>query len=137
MGERAREGGDVSVAEWLRQARADLDVAAHLVGHAPPAYAVFFAHLAVEKALKGLYRKHHGEAPPVMHNLRHLASRTRLLLPDDLDAFLDELSRASILDLYPDRGFASGGAAPAYDEAAARAALEKTHRLFGWITDHF
>lgn len=136
MGSRAEAEKGLAAA-WLQSARADLDVAALLLGGGPPAYAVFFAHLAVEKALKGLYRKAHGKAPPVTHNLRHLAARVELLIPDDLEAFVDELNRASVLNLYPDRGFASGAEAPAYDEAAARAALAKTRRLFDWITDHF
>jgi HEPN domain-containing protein len=43
-------------------------------------YAVFMCHLAVEKALKGLYQEHLGETPPKTHNRLYLLNRIGLSL---------------------------------------------------------
>ena len=129
---------DPPAAAWIEEARADLDVAALLVEHDRSAYAAFFAHLALEKALKGLYREQQGAPPPVTHNLVYLAEQAELTVPRDLRAFLTEINRASILNLYPDR-LRFGGVTstlPPYDGAAARGLLAQSRQLLDWITDH-
>ena len=128
-----------SAAAWIEEARADLDVAALLTEHGRPAYAAFFAHLALEKALKGLYWKQQGAPPPVTHNLLYLAERAELTVPEDLRAFLAEINRASLLNLYPDRLRFSGvldDAPPELDAAEVRSYLDRSRALMDWITDH-
>ncbi len=55
--------------EWFRQAQYDLDTAGSLIasGRYPPA--VFFIHLALEKALKALYAEKFNDVPEKTHNL--------------------------------------------------------------------
>ena len=126
---------DKPVDEWLLQAYHDLGTAHYLFDGGRFSYAAFFGHLAIEKALKGLYRQQFDENPPVTHDLRYLADRTDLLLPDDLHAALDALGEAgiTILDLYPDR----------LDETDVSYGEDDTERLLGqcdelldWIRDH-
>ena len=45
-------------ADWLQQARADLEVAAVNAGTGHHEWACFACHQAVEKALKGLHLRH-------------------------------------------------------------------------------
>ena len=46
--------------EWLIQADYDIDTAEYMLRGARNVYAVFMYHLALEKALKGLYQKRVG-----------------------------------------------------------------------------
>ncbi len=46
---------DKRAAEWLKQADFDLDTAEFMAKGGRYFYAVFLCHLAIEKALKGLY----------------------------------------------------------------------------------
>ncbi len=137
MGEWEKEGArrhDPPAGEWLRRARYDLEVAQLLVEDGRSAYAVFFAHLALEKALKGCYRRAHGRTPPVTHNLRHLAAQSGLPLSEAQRSFLQQINPASILHLYPDRLFAEN---VSYDEAAARDVLDAARALLEWIDGRF
>lgn len=43
--------------EWLRQAEYDMETAEFMLNGGRYFYAVFMCHLAIEKALKGLYQK--------------------------------------------------------------------------------
>lgn len=131
--------GEAPATAWIEEARADLGVADLLLEGGHPRHAAFFAHLAIEKALKGWYREAHDQPPPVTHNLVYLAGRTDLLLPEDLRAFLEDLNAASILNLYPDRlrfGGATQSSPPAFDAATTRRTIAQSRELMDWITDH-
>ena len=94
-------------ADWLQQARADLEVAAVNAGAGHHEWACFACHQAVEKALKGLHLRHgqqiwgHGlgrswrELPPPVHNA--LAGAV-----PDLDDRLRILDALYIPTRYPD-----------------------------------
>ena len=126
---------DKPVDEWLLQAYHDLGTARYLFDGGRFTYAAFFGHLAIEKALKALYRRQHDENPPVTHDLRYLADRLDVLLPDDLDAALDELDQSSInvLNLYPDRLDESD---VSYSEKDTNQLLVQCDELLNWIRDH-
>ena len=59
----------VTPEEWLLQADFDLDTANDLLEKGRIFYAVFMCHLAVEKALKGLFWRKLGSIPPKTHDL--------------------------------------------------------------------
>lgn len=118
---------DQPASDWQAQAERERATAYALQQVERPRAALVFAHLAVEKALKALYRAQHDAHPPVSHNLVYLAERTNLLIPDDLQPTLDRLNDVSIVHLY------SGAPTTAADAASVLAA---TDRLFDWITDH-
>ena len=122
----------LSADEWLRQAGRELRAAEHLLDGGFFPHATVIAHLAVEKALKGLYRARLDRHPPVTHDLQYLAERTGLTVPADLREALDLLSTESILRLYPDRLFEN---APDYDRRHARERVTAAHALLNWITD--
>jgi len=65
-------------------------------------YAVFMCHLAVEKALKGLYFERLREAPPRSHSLVYLLKAVGIVPPERPGRFIIRLSEASIPTRYPE-----------------------------------
>lgn len=88
---------------WMEQADEDLAAAEHLLTGSYYRHASVLAHLAIEKALKGLYRDRMAAAPPVTHDLVYLAGRIDLALTSDLHDALSDLNRADITALYADQ----------------------------------
>jgi len=89
--------------EWFRQADYDLETAEYMLQGERRFYAVFMAHLAVEKALKGLYHGNLNRVPPKTHNLSYLANEIALPIEPDLKVFLSKLTEAQIATRYPDQ----------------------------------
>jgi len=88
--------------EWLIQAEDDMGTADHLFSSGRYVYAVFFAHLAIEKALKGIYHKKFDELPPKTHSLSWLIKRNELAPTPSMEKFIIELDYASIVTRYPE-----------------------------------
>jgi HEPN domain-containing protein len=88
--------------EWLRQADYDIDAAEYMFQGGRYLYAVFMCHLAVEKALKGLYFERRKEFPPKSHSLAFLLSEIGVKLPEGHGRFIVKLSEASIPTRYPE-----------------------------------
>lgn len=123
---------DLDADTWVAQAVRDLAAAEHLLRGDYPAHATVLAHLAVEKALKGVFRRRTGENPPVTHDLRRLADRVDLVWDRDRRDALDGLSDVSILSLYaPDRPF---GHPVSEQTEAARERVADAQMLVGWLT---
>jgi HEPN domain-containing protein len=59
-------------------------------------------HLAVEKALKGLYFERRNQFPPKSHSLVYLLNEVGVNLPENLGRFVVRLSEASIPTRYPE-----------------------------------
>ena len=74
---------DKRTLEWLKQADYDFDTARFMCSGGRYFYAVFMCHLAVEKALKGLYQQQRQETPPKTHNLIYLLDRIGLMPDQD------------------------------------------------------
>jgi hypothetical protein len=127
---------DLPADTWFEQAVQDLRAAEHLLGGGYAPHATVLAHLAVEKALKGLFRERAGATPPPTHNLRYLVKRLRLDLGVDgwshnLQDALDGLSDVTLLFLYaPDRPFGH----PVSDRMdAARERVAHAQVLVQWM----
>lgn len=88
--------------EWFKQADYDIKTAAYLFNGKKYIYSIFFCHLALEKALKGLYVKKLEETPPKVHNLIFLIEKIGLELSDDLLRWIVALNRVSIPTRYPE-----------------------------------
>jgi HEPN domain-containing protein len=87
---------------WVLEAEEALQVAEHLMEKGDYSYALFFGHLAVEKALKALYAaKRHDHAPPI-HNLMRLAKTAGLSLHEAQQEVLLAITAFSIEARYPD-----------------------------------
>ena len=68
------------VEHWRKSAIEDLEVAGDLLRARRIRHSLFFMHLAVEKALKGLVCRHTGDLAPRTHNLATLAEKTGIQL---------------------------------------------------------
>jgi HEPN domain-containing protein len=88
--------------EWLKQSDYDLDTAEFMFKGERYFYAVFMAHLSIEKALKGLYQKKLDELPPKTHNLIYLLNKIDLKPPENIARFLVKLNEASVITRYPE-----------------------------------
>ena len=87
--------------EWFRQAQYDLGTAESLLatGRNPPV--IFFCHLTIEKALKGLYVEKFDESPEKTHSLVYLVELLELELPQHLMEALFVINRIGITGRYP------------------------------------
>ena len=88
--------------EWLVQAEYDFQTAEYMTAGGRHVYAVFMAHLAVEKALKGVYQKKFNAIPPRTHNLIYFENKIELTLPENIRKFLVKLNQASVATRYPE-----------------------------------
>jgi HEPN domain-containing protein len=75
---------------WLDGAQYDLETARSLLQTKRFPYALFFAHLALEKVLKALVVKNTQEHAPYTHSLPFLASKLGIEIPEQtLDRFAE------------------------------------------------
>ena len=88
--------------EWLRQAEYDMETADNLLGQGRSQFAVFVCHLAVEKALKGLFHKRFKRVPPKVHNLLYFVEALELEVDRDRYRVMARLNEAQIASRYPD-----------------------------------
>ena len=65
-------------------------------------YAVLMCHLAIEKALKGLYQQNLQETPPKTHNLIYLLNKIGLRPDEGRGRVITRLNEANIATRYPD-----------------------------------
>lgn len=65
------------------------------------AFALFAAHLALEKALKAHVVKQTRNLPPMIHNLMALVTLANLKLPSKYSVYLVELNPMNIVARYP------------------------------------
>lgn len=120
--------------EWLRQSAYDMETAVYMYDGGRHIYAVFMCHLAIEKALKGLYYEKKRIIPPKTHNLIYLLKQTGIKPPKERGRFLVKLSEASIPIRYPED---LEKLQEVYSEAAVRDILAKGKDLILWIKQQF
>lgn len=116
--------------EWFKQADYDIKTAAYLFNGKKYIYSIFFCHLALEKALKGLYVKKLEETPPKVHNLIFLIEKIGLELSDDLLRWIVALNRVSIPTRYPEdlRKMRKD-----YNKKKTGEMILKTKEMLGWF----
>ena len=116
--------------EWFLQADYDLDSAEHMLRGGRNSYAIFMAHLAIEKALKGLWQARLRGAPPKTHNLLYLAERAEAELPEDLAEFVADLNGLSVATRYPEdlRALLAD-----YPEHRTRQVIKQAREALKWI----
>jgi len=88
--------------EWLKQSAYDMDTAVYMHEGGRHIYAVFMCHLAVEKALKGLYYEKRRDIPPKSHNLIYLLNEIGIKPPTEPGKFIVKLNEASVPTRYPE-----------------------------------
>jgi len=90
------------VAFWMTEAEEALEVADHLVAKADYSYALFFGHLAVEKALKAQYVLRREQHAPPLHNLLRLARAAELEVDETTADQLTTVTAFNLEARYPD-----------------------------------
>lgn len=120
--------------EWFIQAEDDMATAENLFSSGRYVYAVFFAHLAIEKALKAIYHKKFGELPPKTHNLTWLLKKDGLIPPLPIEEFIIELGHASIATRYPEELMAVRAA---YPRPMVEGILLQTKEVLEWAKKMF
>lgn len=88
--------------EWFKQAAYDLKTTQVMLDHKRHIYAVFMCHLAIEKALKGIYQARTNDFPPKVHNLIFLVEKIGLTPHEKIYDAIFELNRVSVPTRYPD-----------------------------------
>jgi HEPN domain-containing protein len=88
--------------DWLEQAELDIQTAERLLAGNTRYYSVFFCHIAIEKALKGLYFKKLHLVPPKIHNHFYFLKKLDIKPPEKIFDFLSELEGAHIATRYPE-----------------------------------
>ena len=120
-----------SAQEWFEQARYDLETGRYMLEGGRNFYAVFMAHLAVEKSLKGALVRKSGSQPPRSHNLLMLLSLTGLVAPEDTGRFLARLSQASVVTRYPEE---LAQLRAAFDTETTREMLRGAQEVLEWLS---
>ena len=93
---------DRLVADWRAGADEEWTVANELFAHGRLRQGLFFAHLAVEKALKALVCLRTHDLAPRTHNLVRLSELAGLEPTPEVGAFLADLNRFGVIARYPD-----------------------------------
>ncbi len=90
------------VAHWRDGAREEWQVAMELLDKGRVRHALFFAHLALEKALRAHVCRHIDDLAPRTHNLVRLAETAALELTAERLELLSALNESSQAGRYPD-----------------------------------
>jgi HEPN domain-containing protein len=131
-----KKGGHVNkkTEQWLKQSDYDMGTALYMFEGGRYFYAVFMCHLAVEKALKGLYYEKLREVPPKTHNLISLLNRIGIKPPEEQGKFIVKLNSASIPTRYPED---LETIKQQYTEPVVREIISKGNEVLQWIKDQF
>jgi HEPN domain-containing protein len=115
------------IAYWLNSAREDWDAAQELVSRRRVRHGLFFAHLALEKALKAQVCRHTRDLAPRIHNLVRLAELAELQMTSERIDVLAEMNAFNLEGRYPD------ALAPTPTPREARAYLDRADEVFQWL----
>jgi HEPN domain-containing protein len=116
--------------ECLRQCDYDMETAEYMHQGGRHIYAVFMCHLAMEKALKGLYYEKRRNLPPKSHNLIYLLNEIGIKPPDPPGKFIVQLSEASIPTRYPEN---LARLQETYSESAVKVIISRAREAIAWI----
>lgn len=91
-----------TVSYWLEGAKYDLGVADAMFKTKKYPYALFMAHLSLEKLLKAVIVKHTKNHAPFSHSLPYLAEKTGIKIPEEILIKLREFMEFHFEARYPD-----------------------------------
>jgi len=122
---------DKQISFWRNSAEEDLAVARDLVHRNRIRHGLFFAHLALEKALKAHVCCVTQDIPPRLHNLVRLAELAELdIQPAQVD-ILAEMNSFNIEGRYPD------ALSPPPSQEEARHYMTQAEEVFQWLISMF
>jgi len=120
--------------EWVKQADYDIETAKFMFDGGRYFYAVFMCHLAIEKALKGLYLARLKEEPPKVHNLVYFLNKIGTKPPEPIGKFLVKLNEASVATRYPED---VDKLQMDFTQFVVRDILLRGKEALGWIKEQF
>ena len=112
---------------WKESAQEDWAVAQELVHRERVRHGLFFAHLAVEKALKAHVVRRTGEPAPRIHNLVRLAELAQIQLTPDQTDLLADMNVFNLEGRYPET------MAPLPSRAEATEILDSAGEVLTWL----
>ena len=115
--------------EWLKQAEYDLETANFMHSGGRFFYAVFMCHLAIEKALKGLYQKKFQKIPEKTHNLVFFLQKLETAPPEETGKFIVRLNSASVATRYPE---SLAAISSNYTGEIAKGIIEESQEALEW-----
>lgn len=116
--------------EWFTQAEYDIESARCMLETGRNIYAVFMAHLAIEKALKAIYQKKFNDIPPKTHSLMYLLKKNELLPSETMGEFIADLDRAGVATRYPEELLMLLNT---YPRAITEEILTKAKEVLAWV----
>jgi len=120
--------------EWIKQSDYDMDTAKYMFNGGRYAYAVFICHLAVEKALKGLYHQRTCEMPPRTHNLVYLLTKLGIKPEKRMAKSIAILNQANIATRYPE---SLEVLQKNYTKAVTSNIIKESEGIIRWIKEQF
>jgi HEPN domain-containing protein len=90
---------------WVVSAENDWRVVGHLFEKEDYPYALFFAHLSLEKLLKAVFVKKFDEPPPLTHRLVALAEKAEVRVTAEQLELLEIVTDFNLEARYPDEKF--------------------------------
>jgi len=122
---------DKQISFWCNGAEEDLAVARDLVHRNRIRHGLFFAHLALEKALKAHFCRVTQDIAPRLHNLVRLVELAKLdIKPAHVD-ILAEMNSFNIEGRYPDT------LSPPPSQEEARHYMTQAEEVFQWLISMF
>ena len=115
------------ISYWRDGSLEDIEVAGELLEKRRYRHGLFFAHLALEKALKAHVARYTRMIPPKIHNLARLSEQTALAISPLQKEFLREFDQYQIEGRYP------GSAQTSLDIPAALKDFEKAIATQLWL----
>jgi HEPN domain-containing protein len=112
---------------WLNGSQEDIEAATVLMEKGKTRQGLFFAHLAVEKALKAHVTKATSDVPPRTHDLLRLSDLAGVALTQQQRTFLARLQRYCLEGRYPDLQPAAPGG------EQSRADLDEARETRSWL----
>ncbi|MFA5254649.1 MAG: HEPN domain-containing protein [Methanoregula sp.] len=116
--------------EWFRQAQYDLGTAEVLASAERYPPAIFFTHLALEKALKALYIEKFHDNPDKTHSLIFLVELLDLELPQQYLDSLFVINRIGVTGRYPHN---LDEVLEQYTRAKTEKILSETNEILTWL----
>ena len=90
------------VKHWIESSDEDFKTMLSLFESKSYNWALFIGHISVEKLLKALYVKTHGQHAPFIHNLFRLAEYCEVELTDEKSDWLDKVTSFNLNARYDD-----------------------------------
>jgi len=120
--------------EWLKQSDYDFDAAEYMFAGGRNFYAVFMCHIAIEKALKGLYCRITNEVPAKSHNLIYFLNKLEIEPPEKIGKFLVKINQASVVTRYPED---ITRLKKTYTKSVVKNIINDTRKTLEWIKKQY